>query len=50
MVPKGVFLGTWKRSGLHAGISNAVYGSRNRRGRHDSARLWDLGPPIILLA
>lgn len=30
--PKDVFLGTWKRSGLHPAISNAVYSSHDRRG------------------
>ena len=31
--PKGVYLGSWNRSGLHAMESNAVYGSSDGRGR-----------------
>ena len=27
--PKGILLGTWKGSGLHAGHANAVFGSRD---------------------
>ena len=31
--PKGILLGTWKRSGVHAAHANAVYGSRDVRNR-----------------
>lgn len=31
--PKGVYLGTWRRPGLHAAQVNAVYGSRDRQDR-----------------
>ena len=31
--PVGVFLGTWRNSGLEAAASPSVYGSRDRRGR-----------------
>lgn len=31
--PKGILLGTWSKSGLHADQSNAVYGSRDIKDR-----------------
>ena len=31
--PRGILLGTWAKSGLHAGASNAVYGSRDKHDR-----------------
>ena len=31
--PAGVYLGTWRGSGLAADAANAVYGSQDRRGR-----------------
>lgn len=31
--PRGILVGTWKRSGLHAASSNAVYASRDIKNR-----------------
>lgn len=31
--PRGILLGTWKHSGLHADNANAVYGSRDIKNR-----------------
>ena len=33
LVPRGILLGIWKYSGLHADLANAVYASRDRRNR-----------------
>ncbi|KAL8688232.1 MAG: hypothetical protein Q9218_005805 [Villophora microphyllina] len=31
--PRGIYLGTWRKSGLRARYSNAVYGSQDAKGR-----------------